>query len=83
MFFCSNIDPKKVNYKVDHSVPAISQEKIKIALAGDLAKLLHVKKADPILIRERFVYDPGKRPLEYNIGYYRSDKFTYSIEIKK
>jgi GntR family transcriptional regulator len=38
---------------------------------------------DPILVRERFVYDPGDRPVEYNIGFYRADKFTYSIDIKK
>lgn len=67
-----------------HSVPAISKEKIKADLAGDhLAEILHVKKSDPVLVRERFVSDPGNRPLEYNIGYYRADKFTYSIDIKK
>ena len=66
-----------------HSVPAISKEKIRAGLAGDLAKILHLKKSDPILIRERFVSDPGNRPLEYNIGYYRADKFTYSIEITR
>lgn len=66
-----------------HSVPAISKERIRADLAGDRAKLLHVKKSDPVLIRERFVSDPGNRPLEYNIGYYRADKFTYSIDIKK
>ena len=66
-----------------HSIPAISKEKIKADLAGELGKLLHVKKSDPVLVRERFVSDPGNRPLEYNIGYYRADKFTYSIDIKK
>lgn len=66
-----------------HSIPAISKEKIRADLAGDLAKVLHLKKSDPILIRERFVSDPGNRPLEYNIGYYRADKFTYSIEITR
>ena len=66
-----------------HSIPAVSKENIRAELAGDLGKLLHVRKSDPILVRERFVSDPGNRPLEYNIGYYRADKFTYSIEIKK
>src|SRR6218665_1953790 len=65
-----------------HSVPAISKEEIRASLAGGMAKLLRVKKSEPILVRERFVSDPGNRPLEYNIGFYRSDKFTYSIEIK-
>jgi len=60
-----------------------SSENISAALAGDLAKKLRVSPHAPILIRERFVYDPGDRPIEYNIGYYRADKFTYSIDIKK
>lgn len=60
-----------------------SNEKIMAALAGKMAKRLEIAAGDPILIRERFVYDPGDRPIEYNIGYYRADKFTYSIDIKK
>jgi GntR family transcriptional regulator len=60
-----------------------SSENISASLAGDNASLLKVPKESPILIRERFVYDPGDRPIEYNIGYYRADKFTYSIDIKK
>lgn len=66
-----------------HCVPAVSRERIKAGRAGKFAELLEVDKDEPILIRERFVSDPGDRPLEYNIGYYRNDKFTYSIEIRK
>ena len=60
-----------------------SNENISAGLAGELAAKLKVPASSPILIRERFVYDPGDRPIEYNIGYYRADKFTYSIDIKK
>lgn len=60
-----------------------SNENIRAALAGTMAKKLGVSVNDPILIRERYVYDPGGRPIEYNIGYYRADRFTYSIDIKK
>jgi GntR family transcriptional regulator len=60
-----------------------SSENIKAMLAGKMAKKLKVAESDPILFRERFVYDAGDRPTEYNLGYYRSDKFTYSIDIKK
>jgi GntR family transcriptional regulator len=60
-----------------------SSEHISARLAGLLAKKLRVDPQVAILFRERFVYDPGDRPIEYNIGYYRSDKFTYSIDIKK
>jgi GntR family transcriptional regulator len=59
-----------------------SSEHISALVAGTVAAKLQVDKKSPILFRERFVYDPGDRPVEYNVGYYRSDKFTYSIEIK-
>jgi GntR family transcriptional regulator len=60
-----------------------SSEHISARSAGRMGKKLKVDTQAPILVRERYVYDPGDRPVEYNIGYYRSDKFTYSIDIKK
>jgi GntR family transcriptional regulator len=60
-----------------------SNEKISARLAGDMAKKLKIHAGAPVLFRERFVYDAGDRPIEYNIGYYRADKFTYSLDIKK
>lgn len=60
-----------------------SNEHIRAQQAGPFAKKLNIHAHDPILVRERFVYDPGDRPVEYNIGFYRADKFTYSIDIKK
>lgn len=60
-----------------------SNEHIRAQLAGQMAKKLALHSSDPILVRERFVYDPGDRPIEYNIGFYRADKFTYSIDITK
>jgi len=60
-----------------------SYENISAKLAGAFAKRLKVESHSPVLFRERFVYDIGDRPVEYNIGYYRSDKFIYSIDIKK
>jgi GntR family transcriptional regulator len=59
-----------------------SSENISARLAGKRASKLDVPAGAPILVRERFVYDPGDRPIEYNLGYYRSDKFIYSIDIK-
>jgi len=47
------------------------------------AKRLRMLTGDPVLIRERFVYDPGDRPVEYNIGFYNAGKFTYTIEIRR
>jgi len=60
-----------------------SSENISALAAGKMAKKLQVKTEAPILYRERFVMDAGDRPIEYNIGYYRSDRFIYSININK
>ncbi len=68
----------------DYSVLVVrSSEHISARLAGPLAKKLQIDAHAPILFRERYVYDPGDRPIEYNLGYYRADKFTYSIDIKR
>ena len=67
-----------------HVVPSLSKEKIKARLASAItAKRLKIKQGDPVLVRERKVYDPGDRPLEYNIGFYCADKFAYTIDIKR
>lgn len=60
-----------------------SNEHINAVTDTAIARKLKVSSKTPILFRERVVYDPGNRPIEYNLGYYRSDRFTYSIEIKK
>jgi GntR family transcriptional regulator len=66
------------------TVVSISREEITARLANDeIAKKLHVKKGAPILRRKRFVLDPGGRPVEYNVGYYNAESFTYSIEIQR
>ena len=67
-----------------HVVPTISRENITAQLAAPaMAGKLRIRPGDPILHRERYVLDPGERPLEYNIGYYRADRFTYSIDIRR
>lgn len=69
----------------DHSIVVdLSQEEIKaISANNEISKKLQVPENEPILKRIRKVYDPGKRPIEYCIGYYRADKFSYSIDIKR
>ena len=60
-----------------------SSENISARLAKGIEKKLKIAATEAVLLRERFVYDAGDRPVEYNMGYYRSDKFIYSIDIKK
>ena len=67
-----------------HVVAAISRERIRAKSASEItARRLKIRKGDPVLVRERFVSDPGNRPIEYNIGFYIAEKFTYSIDIKR
>lgn len=66
------------------TLPVRSSEIIRAELADTgIAKKLDIKSKSAILVRERFVYDPGNRPIEYNLGYYRADKFAYSIDIRR
>ncbi len=61
-----------------------SREKIRARNASSItAKRLQIAKNDAVLIRERFVCDPGNRPIEYNMGFYVAEKFTYSINIER
>lgn len=64
------------------TVPTISKEEIQAILADDfLAEKLEVDPGNPVLFRKRKVYDPGGRAIEFNLGFYRAEKFTYSIDI--
>lgn len=61
-----------------------SVEEISARLAGDvLADKLETSANEPLLVRKRFVYDVDGKPIEYNIGYYRADSFTYKIESER
>ncbi|GAF01561.1 GntR family transcriptional regulator [Saccharicrinis fermentans] len=67
-----------------HVVPSFSKENIKAcAVTKIIADKLEINVGDPILVRERYVSDPGMKPIEYNIGFYIAEKFTYSITIKR
>lgn len=50
---------------------------------GIVAEKLEIEPTDPILIRRRCVYDVNGRPVEYNIGYYRADSFSYTVESER
>jgi len=67
-----------------HTVAAISREEISVGVANKkVASKLQIKLKSPVLLRKRIVLDPGERPVEYNIGFYNPDSFTYSIEIRR
>lgn len=58
-----------------------SNEEISASSANDfIASKLEIETGDPILIRKRAVRDINGTPIEFNIGWYRADSFTYKIE---
>jgi GntR family transcriptional regulator len=66
------------------TIANISRERLSARLASVItAERLKIKAGEPVLKRERRVFDPGNRPIEYNVGFYRADKFSYTIDIKR
>ncbi|MET4082213.1 GntR family transcriptional regulator [Pedobacter sp. UYP30] len=81
-------DFKRPLYEIlekDYSTIAnLSKEEISAKIADKtLATKLEVAVGDPILFRKRFVYDQGERPIEFNLGYYLADGFTYTVESRR
>lgn len=67
-------------HDVSGSIASKSLEKIYAINADEmLAEKLKIETNTALLKRVRMVYDQNELAIEYNIGYYRSDKFTYSI----
>ena len=65
-------------------VPMHSSEELKAIIADErLAGLLKIDLGMPVFYRKRLVYDAGMRIIEYNKCYYRHDKMTYKINIKR
>lgn len=61
-----------------------SVEEVSAMLADDrLAAKLNIHAGDAILKRKRLVLDAAGFPVEYNVGYYRADSFTYRIEAEQ
>jgi GntR family transcriptional regulator len=66
------------------TIAKLSREEISARSADEfLAKKLNIEVGDPVLKRKRAVFDPGGRPIEFNIGYYKSDSFSYTIESER
>ncbi|MCK5136748.1 MAG: GntR family transcriptional regulator [Bacteroidales bacterium] len=63
------------------TIAKLSREEIRACAADDqIAQHLNIPVGFPVLVRKRVVFDPGDRPIEYNVGYYKSDSFVYCIE---
>ncbi|WPU97200.1 GntR family transcriptional regulator [Mucilaginibacter sp. cycad4] len=69
----------------EHStIASLSKEEISAHAADALiADKLQIKFGEPVLVRKRFVFDQGDRPMEYNLGYYKADSFVYTVESRR
>ncbi|WP_193212897.1 GntR family transcriptional regulator [Luteolibacter marinus] len=69
----------KSGLEADSSEEEISASLADRTLAGNLA----CKPGDAILVRRRIVRDPARKEIEYNLNYYRADRFTYGLTLQK
>jgi len=66
------------------TVATLSKEEISAHAAEHLiAGKLRITDNSPVLLRKRFVFDQGERPMEYNLGYYKADSFVYTVESRR
>lgn len=70
---------EKYHVRAEHSHERITA----VPADKSLAKTLQVTPGTPLLRRERRVTDPGDRPIEHSVNHYLSDKFEYTIDIKR
>lgn len=66
------------------TIATLSKEEISAHAAEHLiADKLRISDGSPVLLRKRFVFDQGERPIEYNLGYYKADSFVYTVESRR
>ena len=62
----------------------VSDEEITAMIpTEELQKILNISDKIPVLCRKRLVYDRFGQKIEYNVGYYRADRFSYNINLKR
>jgi GntR family transcriptional regulator len=48
-----------------------------------IAEKLDISKKNAVLMRQRQVFDQSGMPIEYNVGYYIGEIFTYMLESER
>lgn len=67
-----------------HVKASLSYEEVTAIKATPfICQKLEIDADEPVLFRKRMVYDENKRPIEYNLGYYRGDSFVYTVESER
>jgi len=66
------------------TIATLSKEEISAhTVEPRIADKLRVSHGSPVLLRKRFVFDQGERPIEYNLGYYKAESFVYTVESRR
>lgn len=61
-----------------------SEEEISAAVADRaLGERLCCEAGDAVLVRRRIVRDPARKEIEYNLNFYRADRFSYGLTLQK
>jgi GntR family transcriptional regulator len=62
--------------------PAMSREEFRaIAADRNLSRALRIETGQPVLLRKRVILDSARRPIEYNLNYYRTDRYTLTLDL--
>jgi GntR family transcriptional regulator len=59
------------------------EEFIAVAADGYKAKMLHIDRNEPLLLRRHVAFDVGKRIIEFSEVYYVSSRFTLSLNFTR
>lgn len=53
------------------------------AAAEHEARLLEIRRGDPVLVIRRTEYEEGGRPFDHVVGTYRADRYSYRIQLHR
>jgi len=59
--------------RIDQQIKALNADK-------KLAALLKINPGDALLVLESIIYGSDDNPVEYKMGYYRSDKYSFNVK---
>lgn len=73
----------EVIFQACGTTPAVSREEISaIQTDAALAASLAVGVGEPVLLRKRIILDGKGRPIEYNLNYYRTDRYSLTMDLE-
>ena len=73
----------EVIHRASGTTPAVSREEISaIKTNADMASALAMPVGDAVLLRKRIILDGKGRAIEYNLNYYRTDRYCLTMDME-